>query len=138
LESAEDTYRKTPEDRSPNPAEFSAKSNGLEHIDARPDATIDVYAYPPGGSLHALRESIDSRWHAIQLTSTMIRDKDPITTHLYCLQRVFRGNNAFDPDLHRRDTPQPRDIASPVVRIVIEVHETIIVRLATDAFAIPA
>ena len=51
-------------------------------------------------SLHNLRQCIDSRQRAIELSTTMIRHNDAIDAVVAREQRVFARCDAFDPNLH--------------------------------------
>ena len=68
----------------------------------------------------------------------MIAHDDAIAAHLDSFQGIFSRHDTFDPDLHVSHASQPRNLPRPVVRVVVERHETVVVRLIADALAIPA
>lgn len=132
------SYRQPPKHRPSNPTTLRSQRQRLEHIRPTPYASVNMYPHPPRRRLHALRQRINRRRHAVQLPPPVIADHNAIDSHLNGLQRVLGGDDALDPNLHLCDGAQPGDLARPGVRVGVEVREAVVVGLAFDALAIPA
>ena len=91
----------------------SPERQRLRHVTTTPDAAIEENVDAASDGFHDLSEHRDRRRCAIEQSTTMVRDDDPVGAEVGTTHGVFRGHDPLD---DQRAVPVVADTAQVIPR----------------------